>query len=186
MYFSDKAIVGQNGPVINRKTYYLAFVLNTVWYDAFLFCKASLMELLTFESQDELDKFMDIVDKNRDKFQMCPGTFIGAYGVPSTSKWTWLATGEDIKLKFKWEGGSPPSFDGDNCLKIAYDQFDDTVKPYVVGLDCNSETSASCTFICMDTKIVTNNVTFTSTNSPIIDKAKKKFPITSTTPKSGK
>lgn len=181
--FSDKP-AGKNTLVIHRKIYYLTLVLNTIWYDAYLFCKASLMELLTFESQDELDKFMEIVTEKKESFQMCAGTFIGAVGTPSASgptKWTWLSTGDPVKLNFKWKNNSPPTSELYNCLQITYDASE----TYVDAIDCNSE-SFSCIFVCTDTKIVTPNMTMTSINPDIFNRAKStKLTTRSTTIKSG-
>lgn len=47
-----------------NKTFYLSTFLKANWLGSYQFCKSSLMQLGTFETQDEYDKFYQVLKSN--------------------------------------------------------------------------------------------------------------------------
>lgn len=156
------------GKAVSRKTYYLTSVFTTTWIEAFNFCAASTMSLATFDDQTQLDAFMKMMETNAAQFTQCQGLIIGAITnviPPTTKSFVWAETGKAVTQNFAWAAGQPTSTG--HCVEILLTSG----KASVVSVDC---ATLVCSFACTDTKIVTPNVTWTSTSANVINNAKNK------------
>jgi hypothetical protein len=114
------------------------------------------MELVTFDTQAEVDAFLKMVESQTSLFTLCSGLHVGAVASaepPTATSWTWLSTGVAVPVTLTF--GTGPSA-GQQCLDIA---ISGTAK--FKSVDCSS---FSCTFVCTDTKTVTLTVKPTSTS----------------------
>lgn len=157
-----------NSKAVSRKTYYLTSVFTTTWIEAFNFCAASTMSLATFETQDQIDKFLPMMEANAAQFTQCQGLIIGAISnviPPTKTSFVWAETGKPVTQTLAWGAGQPTSTR--HCLEILLTSG----KASVVSVDC---AALVCSFACTDTKIITPNVTWTSTKANPISNAKNK------------
>lgn len=156
------------GNAVSRKTYYLTSIFTTTWIEAFNFCAASTMSLATFDTQAQLDSFITMMQANAAQFTLCSGLYIGAVATAqpvSTTSWAWVDSGKTTGLTFPWASGYPTKTG--YCMLI---RLISGVATVVNGV-CNNN---PCSFACTDTKIITPNVTWTSTSANVLSQAKLK------------
>lgn len=118
---------GSNDTVYN-KTYYVAKKqsFRTTWVGAYSFCAANDLEMMTFDSQDEHDKFFTFIRTNTAKINAFTGYnfqfFLGSIAL-TTSKpddFFWYKSGELVikKIKFDWFTGEPNGAGLELCAAV--------------------------------------------------------------------
>lgn len=107
---------------------------KTSWLGGYSFCAANDARMLSFETQDEHDKFIDYVTKNAALIRSLAGLrwnmYIDIYSnvVKNVTGFMWYTTGEPVlpRMKLHWNPGEPNgALTHECCLTIL--QYDNPV-----------------------------------------------------------
>lgn len=93
---------------------------------AYSFCAANDLEMLSFESQDEHDKFMSFIRTNAAKINACTGSsfdfYLGSIALVTSkaNDFFWYKSGELVisKIKFDWFKGEPNGGGVELCATV--------------------------------------------------------------------
>lgn len=102
-----------------NKTYYIPIIFRVSWMGSYQLCKANDMTMLTFDCQDEHDKFIAVINKQVNtisgtlylKTGVLVELYFGSYakigGDPNG--WIWYDSGVKVTgpVKMRWNGGEP-------------------------------------------------------------------------------
>jgi hypothetical protein len=144
-----------------QKTYYLPKSFLTEWQHARGICQQYGMEIISFESSEEANNFLDIVEKYN--LHETPPYWIYIGGMTnvlkSKSDWYWMNSGNKVNYELKWGPGEPNNNNGrEYCLDIGRYNVDDKNLPFFNDAGCYSK---SYMFVCQIAYTQEDPVNFT-------------------------
>ena len=112
-----------------QKTYLASRYAKSSWFKAKSICKSFDLELVSFETLNEAQVFLDIC-KNNEFIKSLGSPYIHVDGMTQTphspTEWYWTNSGRKVSFRIPWQNGQP-DFDGDEyCLSVvANEGFND-------------------------------------------------------------
>lgn len=148
-----------------NKTYYIGTNFMTGWMGSYSWCKANNMEMLTFDCQDEHDKFLNNIAANRSSYSFLivsnafVGLFLGAYQnhvkANSPNSFVWYESGASVypTVNFKFLPGQPDTYgNAEWCIAIeSFSQGSCGVNDYLCN-DLNLRFFPACQLVTFKAK----------------------------------
>jgi len=105
-----------------QKSYFLSRYSKAPWAESKAICKAFDLELVTLESNSELQSFLNIINNNS-YLRTLSGTYLWADGISLTPKsktdWYWTKSGKKLTFPLPWALNQPDFLRVDEyCLAL--------------------------------------------------------------------
>lgn len=136
-----------------KKSYFISRYFKSFWAESKAICNAFNMELATFETRDEAQNFVNILEQN--EYFKANGRFVLVDGVTdlqgSPTEWYYSNSGEKIPYSIPWASSQPDNYyNNEPVLSVGRIAMDDKV-----GFN-DIPANYAVKFACQKTEIINN------------------------------